>query len=143
MSSRALQDILHRDQAFGALQSQVQSLTALQQAWQAALPLSLRPHSRVIGVEGNRLLVETESNAMAAKLRQLTPSLSRAIAQVQPEISSLRLMVAPEASRGPVRVRPAQPLTAEALGHFAALAETLAPSPLKTAVERLLEARKP
>lgn len=143
MSSRVLQDILHRDQAFGALQSQVQSLTALQRAWQAALPESLRPYSRVVGMEGGRLLVETESNAMAAKLRQLTPSLARAIAQVQPEISTLRLQVAPSASRMAARVRPAQPLSPETLSHFAALAETLAPSPLKTAVERLLEARKP
>jgi len=143
MSSRVLQDILHGDQALGALQSQMQSLTALQQAWQAALPESLRPHSRVVGVEGKRLLVETESNAMAAKLRQLIPSLSRAIAQVQPELSAVRLLVAPAASRVAPRVRPAQPLSPEALGHFAALAETLAPSPLKTAVERLLKARKP
>ncbi len=143
MSSRALQDILHGDQAFGALQSQVQSLSALQRAWQGALPESLRPHSRVVGVEGNRLVVETHSNAMAAKLRQLTPSLSRAIAQVQPEIAALRLLVTPAASRVAAAVRPAQPLSPEALRHFAALAETLSPSPLKTAVQRLLDARKP
>ena len=143
MSTRALQEILHADQAFGALQSRVQSLTALQRAWQAALPASLRPHSRVVGVEGSRLVVETESSAMAAKLRQLAPSLSRAIAEVQPELSSLRLQVAPTANRIAPRVRPAQPLSAEALDHFEALAGALAPSPLKTAVERLLKARKP
>jgi hypothetical protein len=142
MSTRALQEILRADQAFGALQSRVQSLTSLQQAWQAALPASLRPHSRVVGVDGNRLVVETESSAMAAKLRQLAPSLSRAIAQVQPEISALRLQVAPSANRVAPRMRPAQPLSPETLRHFETLAGTLAPSPLKTAVERLLEARK-
>ncbi len=142
MNTRALLDILHRDQVFGALNTRMQSLTALQRAWQAALPASLRPHSRVVGVEGNRLLVETESNAMAAKLRQLAPTLTRAIAQVQPELASLRLQVAPTASRVPARRRPSQPLSPEALGHFEALAETLPPSPLKAAVERLLETRK-
>jgi hypothetical protein len=142
MSTRALQEILNADQAFGALQSRVQSLTALQQAWQAALPASLRPYARVVGVEGCRLVVETESSAVAAKLRQLAPSLSRAIAQVQPELSALRLQVAPSTNRPTARVRPAQPLSPETLRHFEALAETLAPGPLKTAVEHLLEARK-
>ncbi len=110
MNPRALQDILHRDNIFGSLNARMQSLATLQQAWQAALPPGLRSHSRVIGTEDRLLLVQAENSAMAAKLRQLAPSLTRAVAQVLPELESLRIQVAPPESRPAVRHRPAQPL---------------------------------
>ncbi|MDE2258713.1 MAG: DUF721 domain-containing protein [Betaproteobacteria bacterium] len=142
MNPQALQDILRRDSVFGSLNARMQSLATLQQAWQAALPPGLRAHSRVIGTEDRCLLVQTENSAMAAKLRQLAPSLTRAVARVFPELESLRIRVASPESRPAVRHRPAQPLSPEALEHFKKLYGTLAPSPLKTAIEHLLETRR-
>ncbi len=142
MKPRALEDILHRDSDFGLLNTRLESLATLQHAWQAALPPGLRPYSRVIGTEGRCLMVQADNSAMVAKLRQLAPSLTRAVAQVHPELESLRIQVALPESRPVARHRPAQPLSPEALEHFKKLYETLAPSPLKTAIEHLLEARK-
>lgn len=140
MGTRPLQDIIGGDPVFGSLKARLEHMAPLQGALQQALPAALRSHAQVTGLEGVRLQVQVSSQAVAAKLRMLAPTLIRNLQRLSPEISTLQFQVVPPAAP-PNRHRVASGLPDEALAHFEALAGTLPPSALRTAVLRLLEAR--
>ena len=140
MGTKPLQDIIGGDPVFGSLKARLKHMAPLQEALQQALPAALRPHAQVTGLEGARLQVQVSSQAVAAKLRMLSPSLIRSLQRLTPDISTLQFQVAPPASP-PSRHRVANGLPDEALAHFESLAGTLPPSTLRTAVLRLLQAR--
>ncbi|MBU6504887.1 MAG: DUF721 domain-containing protein [Betaproteobacteria bacterium] len=115
-------------------------MAPLQEALQQALPAALRPHVQVTGQEGSRLQVQVSSQAVAAKLRMLSPTLIQNLQRLSPDISALQFQMVPPASP-PNRHRMANGLPDEALAHFESLAGALPPSALRTAVLRLLQAR--
>ncbi|MDE2343959.1 MAG: DUF721 domain-containing protein [Betaproteobacteria bacterium] len=135
-----MQDIIGGDPVFGSLKARLKHVAPLQEALQRALPAALRPHAQVTTVEGPRLQVQVSSQAVAAKLRMLAPTLLRDFQRLAPEISTVQFQVAPTAG-SPSRHRMANELPDKALDHFESLAGALPPSPLRTAVLRLLQAR--
>ncbi|MDE1942239.1 MAG: DUF721 domain-containing protein [Betaproteobacteria bacterium] len=115
-------------------------MAPLQEALQQALPAALQSHAQVTGVDGPRLQVQVSSQAVAAKLRMLAPTLLRNLQRLAPDISTVQFHVAPPAG-SPTRHRAANELPDIALDDFESLAATLPPSTLRTAVLRLLQAR--
>ena len=142
MKARGLEEILDRDPAFGQLKAYSDTLAPLQRAWQEALPAALHPHALVAGKDGSSLVIHVTSQAVSARLRQLSPSLLQALASAQPGIEALHFRVMPALLRTGPTPRQASPLTPESLDHFERLAARLPDSSLKNAILHLLQHHK-
>ena len=140
MGAQRIHEILKENSAFGSLKARLDRLKPLQEALLQALPSPLHAHVQATLLDGPRLHVQVSSQAVAARLRLQSPSLIRHLRPLAPDISALQFHVAqPEATGRPHR--PAASIPPEALAQFETLAGSLSPSPLKTAIRRLLQAR--
>jgi hypothetical protein len=142
MSSRPLQDILREDSALAQLQGRMAQLAPMQKVWRQAVPHPLVDYAEITGIEGDALLVRARGGAVAAKLKQMVPSLTRILSESFPDIKTLKIQVATPESPPIVRHRPGQGLSPTGLGYFKELCDTLPPSPLKKAIERLIKERQ-
>lgn len=140
MGTQRLQEILGENPAFESLKARLGLLAPIQQALLQAVPHLLRSHVQVTALEGECLHLQVSSQAVAARLRQQSPTLVRHLKAVAPDIAELLFHVAPQTTTTrPTRV--GSPIPPEALEAFESLAASLSPSPLKTALLRLLQAR--
>lgn len=121
-----------------------QRLIALQEIIGKQLPAAMRGGFAVAQVKGAELTLIVDHAALAAKLRQLTPSLLKHIQDGGWHAESLKIKVASKPNAPPPyqTERQAQPLDASALGHFEALRQELRPGPLAQAIDRLLSHHK-
>lgn len=117
---------------------QAQQLAALQQQYRQIAPPTLAKISQVIGFERHILILGAGNGAAAAKLRQLSPQLVQVFQENGLKVTGIlvKVQVAVPASRLP-RARPS--MAPAGRQQVAALAATLADSPLKTALQRLAE----
>lgn len=115
---------------------------AIQETLQTILPTALGAACEVARAEQNRLLLAVPSAAHAAKLRQLAPSISRALCAQGWNLTeiSIRIQADLRQVKAPwQRPKPtAQPLAPSALQAFSELHQDLQPGPLADAVARLL-----
>ena len=127
-------------QTTAAVMLTAQRLLTVQSIISNQLPVSMRNGFAVAQVKAAELTLIVDHAALAAKLRQLTPSLLKHIRDSGWNAESLKIKVASKPNRPlPHKViREAQPLDDTALGHFENLRHTLEPGPLAEAVERLL-----
>lgn len=127
-------------QTTSAVMLTAQRLIAVQSIIGKQLPVAMRNGFAVAQVKGTELTLIVDHAALAAKLRQLTPSLLQHIQDGGYNAESLKIKVATRPNRpAPHKtIREAQPLDDAALGHFETLRQTLAPGPLAEAVDRLL-----
>jgi hypothetical protein len=141
MSAKHLRHILDHDARLNELARQIESLVPLQQAWQREAPPGLAALAVVTSLEGGTVTLRAQGGLVAAKLRQLAPRLAKAMAKSCPEVTEIRVQVATPENAIPARHRSALPLSADTRASFRQLAETLKPSPLRSAVEALLKNR--
>ncbi len=139
---RVFREALPQQGPFERLLVQARRTQQLQRALNGVLPATMAALVRAGGQENGQLLIQTDSNAIAGKLRQLLPSLLRALQKIDPDLQSLKIQVQPQQQRLPRRPRAGQPLAPETLQEFSHLACSLPPSPLRTALERLLAHRQ-
>ena len=142
MSSRPLQDILRDDSTLTQLQGRMAQLAPVQKVWRQVVPHPLVDYAEITGVEGDALLIRARGGAVAAKLKQMAPSLTRALSQSFPEIKTLKIQVSTPESPPIIRHRTGHGLSSTGLGYFQELCDTLPPSPLKDAIERLIKERQ-
>jgi hypothetical protein len=114
------------------------ALLALERAYRAAAPRELVAASRVKGLRSGTLIVGAVSPAAAAKLRQLTPRLLRALRAAEPGISGLRIEVEMASPARTEAKPPPAPLTEDAVERFAELAARVPAGGLRNALERLV-----
>ncbi|MGE5028253.1 MAG: DciA family protein, partial [Betaproteobacteria bacterium] len=115
------------------LLQEANKLLSLQNAWSEITPSPLAKASRVRTVRGQTLVVSASNGAIAAKLRQLAPSLLAKIRERGVEVTAIRVDVqveAPPPSRKPKDLA----LSRSALASLANLEQNLAASPLKDAL---------
>ena len=106
----------------------------------ALAPLSpaLGAASKVANLKGDVLVIRTDSGAIAARLRQMTPSLIQHFAAAGHVLSEIRVRVAPLAASRGQRPPPDRRISAQAKDHLRDFAATLpADAPLREALERL------
>lgn len=91
-------------------------------------------------IKGSELTLLADNAALAAKLRQLTPTLLKVIQDSGWQAESLKIKVAtrPNAPVTPHHERQTKPLDAVALAQFDTLRQELREGPLADAVDRLL-----
>lgn len=128
-------------EAFARLSEQAGRLQRLQNLLEGFLPAYLQPGTRVANLKRGKLVIHTDSGAVAVKLRQLTPRLAESYNQQGHEVTGIEVRV--QAWR-PTRAKLAGKIP-KVLGirqkqALTSLAQGLTPgSALKTAVEKLLK----
>ena len=100
--------------------------------------------SRVTDLKGGTLVDLADNPAVAAKLRQLAPRLLSQIQRVQIEVTGIRVDVQVKPSKIKAEDEVTKhSLPPEAIKDFVTLGESLPPSPLKSALARLVARRGP
>lgn len=133
-TSRSAIDWLHREPVLARLGEQADRLAALQVALDRLAPgLSLV----VIACERDVLVVGAPHAAVAARLRQSTPSLVAALAHEGWRIERIRFKPQWRPSPQPRRDKQVTPPGAAAVAGLAALAETVEEPRLRAALRRL------
>ena len=111
----------------------------LQTLYLRSAPRELAGSSRVKNYRAGTLFVSADNAAVAAKLKQLAPSLLASIRKTEPQITGIRIEVQVS---GAARERPRKPqkkpLTPEAVARFEALSKRVPNGGLKDAIARLV-----
>ena len=110
----------------------------MQQHYAKIAPPSLLKFSQVLHIEQNLLTLSANNGAVAAKLRQLVPELIRQLQLQGCEVTGIQVRVQ---VTEPVATHSALPssLSTEGKQQLSELAATLADSPLKNALQRLIQ----
>ena len=135
MAMRRVGDLIDRDPKMSGWQRWRQNLLTLQQTLDAALPADLRGKMRVAWREGSRITLTARHAAIAAKLRQLVPTMARALVEAGQPFPEIHIVV--DTSRQQPRPLPERKLSQHALDVLDDLQQQLPDGPLKAAVARL------
>jgi hypothetical protein len=143
MVSRPFHQILHQDNEFGALAVQLERYRTLQVLWQKAIPGEWRQATEALNFEQGTLNVGVFHPALALRLRQMEPSLVQALTPQMPGITQIRFKtLMPKGTPNPRQPEATESLSSANVEAFARLADELEPSPLKQALERLVNSRQ-
>ena len=111
-------------------------LMALQKLYQQIAPAALLPYSRVVKLESQTLTLSANNGAIAAKLRQIAPTLTKMFQNGGCEVTGIQVRVQVTfASPAKSGVRPM--LSGVSRNRLDELAKGLPDSPLKHALQRL------
>lgn len=120
------------------LLQQAQKLLALQETWGEITPKPLAAASRVGAVSRQTLVVYTNNGAVAAKLKQIAPTLLAKLQARGVEVTAIRIdvqVVPPAPGKKPKDLS----VSPNALSSLNKLEESLADSPLKSALQSLIQ----
>ena len=144
MTSRSLQEHLVSGDHLARLASHAQRLLQFQRSLEAALPEALAPHVRIANFRLGKLFIHAANSAVATKVRQLGPRIASDLSIRGVKITQIEVRVQagiPENTRIDHK-RPALPGLQQKQG-LTLLAQKLPPeSPLKAALDRLLQSVK-
>ena len=137
---KSLENYLAADDGAGKLVAHASLLFKLAQIYQSIAPVHLRQASRLANYKSGIVVVHAASGAVAAKLRQMAPTLADAFSRRGIECTEVQIKVqAPETPRAfaAPSVKPLAPGACDALG---SLRDRLPPdAPLRQAIAHLLE----
>jgi hypothetical protein len=137
-------DVVARSGDLKALARHARRLSDLQQLLIEATPSHLAAASRVVDLKAGTLVVLADNSAVAAKFRQLAPRVLKHLQIQQPEITGIRVGVQVKTHKIKAEHDVTRsPLPPEAIQDLGELANTLPPSPLKSALLRMVARRGP
>lgn len=113
-----------------------EALVSLQKKWAALAPPPFNSSCRPGPIEMGRMTVFTSSNALAAKLKMLAPSLLKKLQKEGVEVTAIRVQVQVE-SKPRAPIVPRRHISTASRSKLLELAEKLADSPLKLALIRM------
>ena len=136
-----LNSFIASNQELSQLSGKVRQLHALQLLYEKVSPPSLSSASHVIQMEQDILILGADNSAIAAKLRQMAPELIRQLKQLGCEVTAIqvRVQVSLPAS---IPLRHAALVTDHGQKELNQLADSLNDSPLKKALQRLINTSK-
>ncbi|MDP2785472.1 MAG: DUF721 domain-containing protein [Sulfurimicrobium sp.] len=139
MSARKLQSYFGATATLAALAGQAERVRALQQHWEQVAPSPLAQMCKVSGLQDQVLVLYANNGAIAAKVRQLAPTMLDKLKKRGLEVTAIQVRVqacflAPE--QKPIKTLRLGSAGVESLRQLAGRLEA---SPLKQALERLLE----
>jgi hypothetical protein len=137
-SPQPLQRILRSDATLAAWASRRDREEALAQIIRRHLPRPLALRIRVAEERDGQLELAADAGAIAAVVRQRSAELLTALKREGWEFTGIRVRVQVRTDLVPNRKPPANPLDRSSLRPLSALARTLSPGPLKTALDRFL-----
>ena len=101
MRSRSLDDCLKAEDGLARLTGHAARLLRLQRIFESAVPRPLMRGARVANLKLGRLVIYADNGAVAAKLRQIVPTLSEAFANSAPEVTGIDIKVQPRQGNRP------------------------------------------
>ncbi len=144
MTARSLQEHLSSGDGMARIAAHAQRLLQFQRLLEAALPATLRPYARVANFRLGKLFIHAANGAVAAKIRQFGPRLADDLSNKDVKVTQIEVRVQarnPNAINAP-HERPSLPGLRQKQG-LTSLAQKLpGDSPLKQALERLLQSVK-
>ena len=136
---KSLENYLEAADGAGKLMAHARLLVKLAQIYQSIAPAHLRLASHLANYKSGVVVLHAASGAVAAKLRQMAPTLADGFARRGIECTDVQIKVqAPEnptQSSAPT-VKPLAPRACDALS---GLCDTLPDTPLRQAINHLLE----
>lgn len=143
MRARSLDDCLNADAALARLTAHAGHLLKLQRIIDATLPAPLARATRIANYRAGIVFLHSDNGAVAAKLRQLAPSLSDQLRSSGAEITEIRVKVqAREGEESEEKGEAIAPLGSRTKQGLTELSTSLPEdSPLKASLERLLRSR--
>lgn len=140
----ALNECLNADEAMARLAAHAGNLLKLQQIVAATIPSALAKSCRVANYKLGVLVIHADNGAVAAKLRQMAPTLSDELRSRGTEVTEIRFKVQPRESLPPPPPRiPVAIISEEAKRGLTNLSTQLPEgSSLKVALERLVSRAK-
>ena len=118
------------------LSDRAAKLMALQKLYEQIAPAAMLPYSRVVKLESQTLTLSANNSAIAAKLRQIAPTLTKMFQNGGCEVTGIQVRVQVTfASPAKSGVRPV--LSRVSRNRLDELAKELPDSPLKNALQRL------
>lgn len=142
MPAHKVGDLIARTGELRALSHQARRLTEMQQVLLEAVPIPLAPALRVKNFRAGTLFVIASNAAVAAKLRQLAPTLLRHVRKRLNEVTGIQVEVQVATQQNACPDKPVRDLSLAAVNAIDGLAETLKESPLKAALTRMVRRRK-
>jgi len=137
MHSKNIRTYLDSVGAIAALLPQAERLIELRRVYSGLVPHELLRSSSIVNYKQGNVVIFAENNAVAAKLKLLSPQLLNGFARCGVEATGIRLEVQPRARPlNAPRSKQAR-LGANAVGYLGALAERLPDSALKEAVSTM------
>ena len=143
MPARKIADLLAAPGELAALSRHARRLVELQQVLSETIPSTLSKAIRIKNCRSGMLFVLADNPAVAAKLRQLAPRLLFHVQKRESEVTGIHIEVqvkSPEVRTGHDVTK--RELPADAIKEFGTLADTLAASPLKSTLTRLVARRR-
>ena len=142
MPARKVSEILDADDALGNVAAASRRVQQLQRIYLEAVPAAFSRASRVGWARAGVVSVIASNGAVAAKLRQLSPRILEGFRRHGLEFNSMRIEVQVDAGLGRPGARPREPLPAVALDAIESALRSVAPSPLRAALQRLARRRR-
>ena len=136
MPSRSVGLLLNSIPELQSLHQQLRQLTAFKNKLAHALPDNLLAYARVTSFKAGELLLITDNGVVAAKLRQLIPTMLTALREQEYEINAIRLQVQVRTDDKPLPDKQIT-LSVEARRAIAALSPRISNVALRCALERL------
>jgi hypothetical protein len=133
-----LQRIVANDATLAAWDARRRRESQLTEALRRHLPRSLADRIRVADATSSELQLEVGAGAIAAVLRQQTPTLLDALRREDWQFSAITVRVQVRINPPPKKKAAPHQVDRSALRPLAGLADTLAPGPLKRSLARLL-----
>lgn len=136
--SRSIDSYLNTAAGAAALINHAKLIYRLQQIFKEILPDHLTQGSQVVNYKGGIVIIHAGSGAVAAKLKQLTTTLAAGFSRAGVDCSEVKVKVQPPEISRVVKPLPQRTMPASGNRAIRGLADSLAPSPLKEALEQLL-----
>ncbi|MDP2135393.1 MAG: DciA family protein [Sulfuritalea sp.] len=144
MTARSLQEHLASGDSMARIANHAQRLLQFQRLLEVALPEALRPHARVANFRLGKLFIHAANGAVAAKIRQLGPSLASDLSNKEAKVTQIEVRVQarnPQLTQPPHQ-RPSLPGQKQKQGLTVFTQNLPHESPLRRALERLLRSVK-
>lgn len=140
MQARSLEQCLAADDGLARVSGHAARLLRLQRVFEATAPRPLARGARVANLKLGKLVIHADSGAVAAKLRQIIPTLVDVFKKQSAEVTGIEVKVQPRADKPAAHLAPDHgPLGDHAKQGLTSLADRLpADSPLRQALKHLL-----
>jgi len=135
---KSLENYLDTADGAGQVLAHARLLMKLAHLYQEIAPANLSQASRLANYKSGIIVIHAANGVLAAKLRQLTPTLAAGFSQRGVECNGVQVKVQAPESRAQSRTSTPKPLSARASGELEGLRDALPASPLRAALETLL-----
>jgi hypothetical protein len=141
MPPRSIEDCITREGTLSRLALHASRLLRLQRLLESYLPPALARGARVANIKPGKVVIHADTGAVAAKLRQITPTILGVFRNEAAEVTGIEIKVQPRLPRPAGPDKPDRPPPgATARRDLTALADRLpAASPLRKALQRLVD----